>query len=212
MPQKSDKVKLFYKIDQLLVRGLFRALYNLKVIGKENIPQTGPFILASNHQSWFDPPILGSSCPREIFFAAKKELFDKPILGALVRYHNSIPVKRTGFDRKLLFLMGKALENGYGVAIFPEGTRFLDGRLRPPKPGVGIIALKSLAPVIPTYVMGSANLRKQILKRGLTIRFGSPFKLDPKKYEELDEKTAYREASKVVMRKIAETGGVEAPV
>lgn len=212
MANKQDPPhRLGYRISQRLIRSVFKVLFGLRTEGLKNIPQSGPFILASNHQSFFDPPIVGSSCTREVFFAAKKELFSMFLIGTFVKYHNSIPVTRSGYDRNALRMLGEALDKGYGITIFPEGTRHIDGRLRPPKAGVGMLAVKHQVPIVPVYVRGSNILNKQILKRGLRVYFGTPFNIDLEKERYENEKELYRDAARCVMVRIAETGGISPP-
>jgi len=198
-------------LSQIFIRSIFKVLCGLKVAGRENVPESGPFILASNHQSWFDPPIIGSTCPREVFYAAKRELFDNFILGPLVRYYNSIPVRRSGYDRTALTRLGEVLEGGNGVIIFPEGTRFLDGRLHSPKSGVGMLALKYNIPVVPVYISGSSKLRLQIFSRRLRVRFGRSFTMADIGLSSSKGKDGYRAGSAEVMRRIAAVGGVDPP-
>jgi len=205
------KVRFGYWFVCFTVRTVFRFLCGLRLKGKGNIPAAGPFILASNHKSWFDPPLVGSSCPREIHFAAKKELFQTPILGRLISYLNSIPVKRSGFDREALVRLGEALEKGGAIVIFPEGTRYLDDRLHPPKAGVGLMAMKYDVPIVPVFVANSANIRRQIFRRKVAVTFGKPFHVAD--IPDLPEgKEAYQAIADEVMRRIAEVGGVPAPV
>lgn len=191
---------------------MFRAFWGVKVIGAQNVPKEGGFILASNHKSWFDPPIIGSNCPREITYAAKKELFDAPIFGPLIRYLNAIPVKRSGFDREALVKLGQRLGEGGGIIIFPEGTRFLDDQLHYPKAGVGMIALKAAAPIVPVYVAKTAYIRRQILRRQVRLYFGKPFNVNELGVDLDSGKDAYLKIAEIVMQRIAITGGVEPPL
>ncbi len=187
-----------------------KVLFGLRVHGRENVPRTGPFIYASNHKSFFDPPIVGSTSPREIHFAAKKELFKVPLVGRLVRYLNSVPVKRKGFEREALVRLGEVLEQGGGIIIFPEGTRYLDDKLHHPKAGVGLMAIKYDVPIVPVYISGSAFIKRQLFRRRLSITFGKPFLVtDLGDYPA--GKDAYQMAANSVMRRIAEVGGVEPP-
>jgi 1-acyl-sn-glycerol-3-phosphate acyltransferase len=196
---------------QLLARGILTLFFGLKIRGRENVPQCGPFILASNHKSFFDPPIVGSTSPREVHFAAKKELFAIPLLGRLIKYLNSIPVKRSGFDRDALVRLGEALDSGGGIIIFPEGTRYLDEVLHLPKAGVGMLALKHAATIVPVYVSGSTRIRRQLIARKLSINFGKPFQVSDLGVDLLGGKEAYLQVAVGIMQKIAELGGVSAP-
>jgi 1-acyl-sn-glycerol-3-phosphate acyltransferase len=210
---KSDVIhnRFFYRFTQIFITRLFKLLFGLRIEGRINVPEKGAFILASNHQSWFDPPIIGSACPREICFAAKKELFKTPILGTLVRYYNSIPVNRSGFDRAALKSLGQALENERGIIIFPEGTRYLDGKLHSPKAGVGMMAVNFDVPIVPIYISGTIKIRRQLLRRSVRVIFGSPFRLSDAGLENAKGKEGYHAVADEVMRRIAKTGGVKAP-
>jgi len=205
-------MRLGYRLTALAATILFKTLFGLRKIGRENVPETGAFILASNHKSWFDPPIVGCACPREINFAAKKELFSIPLLGGFITYLNSIPVRRKGFDREALVRLGQRLESGRGIIIFPEGTRYLDDKLHLPKAGVGMLAIKYKVPIVPVYVKNSAKIRRQIFRRKLTITFGKPFTLSDINMDNVYGKDAYEKVACAVMYKIAEVGGVEPPV
>lgn len=188
-------------------------LFGLKVVGLQHIPRKGPVILVSNHQSWFDPPLLGATFPRELHYAAKAELFRTPVLSALVKYYNSIPVKRSGYDRALLQRLAEVLTAGGAVLIFPEGTRYLDGRLHPPKAGVGMLALKhAQVPVVPACVTGSARLRRQVLGRRLRVAYGPSFTAADLSLTTQNGKEAYYALADEVMRRIAAVGGLEPPV
>jgi 1-acyl-sn-glycerol-3-phosphate acyltransferase len=155
---------------------------------------------------------VGSTCTREIFYAAKAELFRQRVLGAMVRYYNSIPVQRTGYDRALMLRLDEILRAGFGLVIFPEGTRFLDGGLHPPKPGIGMLAMTHPdVPIIPVCVRGSNRLRRQIFGRRLTVTFGDPFHLKSIGLAGIQGRAGYRAAAEAVMRSIAETSGGEPP-
>lgn len=204
-------IRLLYRLSQGIIRFFFSLFFGLKVEGAENVPLSGSFILASNHQSWCDPPIIGSVCPREICYAAKKELFETPILGTMIRYYNSIPVKRSGFDRTALVKLGEALGTGRGIIIFPEGKRFRDRKLHFPKAGVGMLAIRFNVKIVPTYIKGTARIRRQFLKRGIHVKFGRPVTLEDIGLSNANGKDGYRAVANKVMLQIAEVGGVEPP-
>ncbi|MBM3329560.1 MAG: 1-acyl-sn-glycerol-3-phosphate acyltransferase [Calditrichaeota bacterium] len=193
-----------YRAAQILIGTIFRTLFGLKVRGAERVPMSGPFILASNHKSWFDPPVVGSACPREIAYAAKKELFTFPLLGRFVRYYNSIPVRRGGFDREALIRLEQWLEQGGGIIIFPEGTRFLDEDLHPPKLGVGLLAVQSGAPIVPVRIRQSHRLGSQLFRRGLSVAFGEPFRATDLGIDASNGKEGYQRLAEEVMRRIRE--------
>jgi len=209
-PTPNARMRFGFRFVQFIARTMLKIFFGLKVEGRENVPRSGAFIYASNHKSFIDPPIVGSTTPREIHFAAKKELFSIPLLGSLIAYLNAVPVKRKGFEREALVKLGGALEIGGAFVIFPEGTRFLDDKLHPPKAGVGLMALKYDVPIIPVFISNSASPRRQLIQRKLKVTYGKPFRI-----ADLGElppgKEAYYTAAQRIMERIAETGGVEPP-
>jgi 1-acyl-sn-glycerol-3-phosphate acyltransferase len=209
--RNPEIIRFLYRVIQTFVRILFRILFGLKIEGRENVPKSGSLILATNHKSWFDPPIAGSCCPREIYFAAKKDLFSIPIIGTIIRYLNSIPIRRSGSDKEAILKLIKALKDGYGIIIFPEGTRFSDDILHTAKPGIGLIAVRSEATIVPTYISGSNRLLEQIWRRKLRIIFGKPFSISNLNLDNKTGKTAYRSMTSAIMQNIAQTGGVSPP-
>jgi len=210
---KTPPRKITHVLIAWLIRTNLKVFFGLKVKGLENIPSQGAFILASNHQSLMDPPLIGSVCPRGLYVAAKKELLEIVVIGRIIRYLNAIPVRRSGYDRGVLKLLGEALDKGYGINIFPEGTRSRDGKLGKPRPGVGVLSKNHNAVVVPVYISGSSDLRKQFFKRKLVIKFGNPLDFKAQNFSDSkNEKEIYREISVEVLRSIAKTGGVSSPV
>jgi 1-acyl-sn-glycerol-3-phosphate acyltransferase len=166
-------------------RSFIEVFSTLDVEGWDNVPQ-GSCLLASNHQSMLDPPLVGSCLPREISFIARKSLFDNPIFGAVIRACHSIPLDRGEADIGAIRVALAALQAGHGLLIFPEGTRSHDGKIQEAKAGAGLLACKSGVPVVPIHIRGA----RDILPRGahfpvggarLRVRFGPP--LSPKDYD-----------------------------
>jgi len=123
-----------------------------EIIGIENVPKKGAFILASNHVSLADPPVLSVKTPRRIAWMAKKELFDIPILGLFYRFYGCVPVKRERADLAALRKSQEALERGLPLGMFPEGTRTGKPGLKEAEPGTALVALRSGAPVLPVGI------------------------------------------------------------
>ena len=115
----------------------------------------GPVILASNHESYLDPPLVGSVSDRAIFFLARKTLLDGRFFGWLLPKLNVIPVDQEGSDRSALKALIRILRAGEGTLVFPEGERTLDGHLQPALPGLGFVIAKTLAPVVPMRIFGA---------------------------------------------------------
>lgn len=210
---KTAPDRLMYRFLGLLVRTFLKVAFGLKVSGMDNIPKNGSFIFASNHRSIIDPPVLGSVCPREVFYAAKKELLEIPVFGWVIAYLNAVPVRRTGYDRGVLKLLGGALDNGYGITIFPEGTRSRDGKLGKPRPGVGILSKNHKSVVVPVFISGSSKIIRQVFKRKLAVQFGEPIQFESDFFADTaDDKEAYRKIASEVIRHIAKLGGINSPV
>jgi len=153
--------------------------YNrIKVYGLQNIPQTGGLIVASNHASYLDPPAVGAcvSQKRMSHFMARSTLFINPLMGAFLRRVGVIPLDRERGDLKAMRTAIQLLKNGAAVVLFPEGTRSLDGKLQPPKPGVGFLVAKGQSPVVPVYVHGSyeawSKQSRGLKRKPITVIFG----------------------------------------
>lgn len=144
-----------YYIGRALCRTYLKLFGGFKSHHADNIPKTGPVLLAPNHISFLDPPIVGSGVSRMVHFMAKEPLFKIPILGFLIHKVGAFPVKRGTADRAALKRALELLSEGKIVCIFPEGTRSHDLNLLPPELGFAMIALKSHAPVVPVAVIGA---------------------------------------------------------
>lgn len=149
-PYSEAGYKVFYA-----VRPLFKALLRIRATGTENIPVEGPCIIAANHRSHLDPPVINIISPRPVLFMAKKELFEVPVLGWFIRKAGAIPVNRDGRDVSTLKKALAALKDGQCVGIFPEGRRALPGEFRKPQPGVGFLIEKAGVPVVPVLIEGT---------------------------------------------------------
>jgi len=142
--------RLGYTISKVVAKLGFR----LRTYGRENLIENGPAILASNHSSYLDPPLVGVCCRKDVYFLARKSLFERPVIGPLIAQLNTVPVDRDRGDVGAVRAMIKLLKSGNRVLVFPEGTRSKDGNLQPARAGVGLLIAKSLAPVVPVRVFG----------------------------------------------------------
>ncbi|MFC4022926.1 lysophospholipid acyltransferase family protein [Oceanobacillus longus] len=158
-----------YRFARSIVALILFPLYRIQIIGKENIPKTGPVIICSNHISNFDPPVVGITSPRDIYFMAKGELFEKPFLGKLLLGIRAFPVKRGLSDRNALRKGLGILKDGNTLGLFPEGTRSKSGKLGKPLAGVGFFALRSEATIIPCAIIGPYKAFKR-----LKVVYGKP--------------------------------------
>jgi len=158
---------------QLFGRALFGAIFGLRVEGLANVPRTGPLLVACNHISDFDPPVLGSAIPRTLHFMAKRELFRYRLCSSLLVRLGAFPVDRAGFDRTAISTALDLLSAGNAVAVFPEGTRSGDGRMLPPKPGLGFLAIHARAGILPVHISGTDSpLSAFLRRRRFRVRFG----------------------------------------
>lgn len=161
-------------------RILAKIFYRFRIVHRERMIQTGPVIVAMNHQSYFDPPLGGNACDRAIYFLAKKSLMNVPLWRWLLPKLNVIPVDLAGTDRSAIKALIRVLNAGESALVFPEGTRTLDGRLLPTQPGVGLVIAKTGAPVVPMRIFGAHDAwpidGKIRLGPRITIVVGQPIR------------------------------------
>ncbi len=146
---------MLYRIATFLSNFVFSFSFRIKVSGAENIPKEGGFILASNHLSYLDPAVLAIACPREVNFMAKKELFNIPLLANLISALGAFAVKRNTADISALKEAMKRVNAGNGLLVFPEGSRKEGAADLEPQAGVGFLAAKINAKVIPAFISGT---------------------------------------------------------
>src|SRR3954463_2992839 len=145
----------WYWTGYYLTSALARGLFGFRIIHPERRLLTGPVILAMNHESYLDPPLIGVASGREVYFLARKTLLDVPVLGWLLPRMNVIPVDQEGTDRSALKALIRILKAGDPTVVFPEGARTLDGELQPALPGLGFVIAKTLVPVLPMRIFGA---------------------------------------------------------
>jgi 1-acyl-sn-glycerol-3-phosphate acyltransferase len=169
------------------------------------VPREGPVILASNHASFLDPPLVGSGLRRMVNYLARDTLFDAPLVGAVLRSWKVVPVDRDGGGGAGLKAILERLLNGGVILLFPEGTRSLDGKLRPARAGIGLTVIKSVAPVVPVHVFGTYEAYGRHLKwprpRRLAVKYGQP--MDFKALRE-EAKTCSKPRLKEIYQRVAD--------
>lgn len=156
---------MFYQIARELVSFAYHIVFSIQVVGKENIPQEkSGFIIASNHVSNNDPPVVGITFHGKYTFMAKEELFQKNrIFTWLITKLGAFPVKRGAKDNSAIENALESLKHGRIFVIFPEGTRSKDGELGKAKSGVTLIAAQAKVPVVPVFVKyGPKKFRRKI--------------------------------------------------
>jgi 1-acyl-sn-glycerol-3-phosphate acyltransferase len=150
--------------------------FSYRMEGKAHVPRNGPLLIVANHQSWFDPFLVGLALPRRIRFMARRTLFtNHPALGAFFRALHIIPVNQEGFAREGLRLTRERLEAGEAVLVFPEGQRSWDGKIGPLMPGVTMLIRQTGANVLPVGIAGAWHA----WPRWKLIPILSPFFLPP---------------------------------
>src|SRR2546423_9713669 len=116
-------MNFYYWVGYHFSRLIGRLFFRLRVVHRERMIQSGPVILAMNHQSYLDPPLAGTTCDRAIYFLARRTLLDVPLLGWLLPKLNVIPVNQEGVDRSAIKAVICVLQAGNGVFVFPVGPR-----------------------------------------------------------------------------------------
>lgn len=175
----------FFHPGAAIIGGFCRLFFGLRVEGVERIPRSGAFIVVANHCSNLDPPMLGwatgHQVGRIVHFMAKIEMRGWPVIGWLATQSGVYFVRRGEGDRAAQRFSLEALADGRPIAVFPEGTRSRDGRMRDFKDGAAYLALRSGAPVLPVGISGSQGMfpgRSRLPHRTrVTIRIGEPISL-----------------------------------
>jgi 1-acyl-sn-glycerol-3-phosphate acyltransferase len=192
---------VLYTVLKPCTLALAKLLFRLEGRGIEHVPATGAVLLAANHSSVLDPPLVGAVAPRQLSFMAKADLFRIPLFGALIRRLHATPLRREGSDPGALRTALRMLEEGRALLIFPEGTRGEEGTLRPAKAGVGMLAVMAGVPVVPVFVRGSGAVwpRGRRLPRPgkVIVTFGPALTFERR--AGADRKQQYEAASRTMM-------------
>jgi len=167
-----------YHLAQLAFRTVFRFYFGWRVYDADQVPAEGSVVLAANHASYIDPPLIGAALQRQVHFLARNTLFDQPVVGTLLRSWEVVPVDREGAGAGGLKAILDRLRHGGAILLFPEGTRTSTGELQPARSGIGLTVLKSSCPVIPVRVFGTYRAYGRHLRLPrpcrVTVKFGAP--------------------------------------
>jgi 1-acyl-sn-glycerol-3-phosphate acyltransferase len=193
-----------YKIAARVLPRLFKMFFGYEICGAEKVPMTGGLLIAPNHVSMLDPPVVGTACPRELFFFAKQELFDLPVLGPIIRSLNAFPVRRETGDRSAIRAAFHVLRNNRSLLLFPEGTRSKNGMLQSAKSGIGMIALRNQVDIIPVAVQGTYRIWRYLFQRRVRVVFGDPIAIQPFLDSPLSKKKIYQEIGRLTIKRIKE--------
>ena len=193
-------------------RTLYCCYFRWRVFNAERVPLQGPVILASNHASFLDPPLVGAGIKRGINYLARDTLFRYPGIGWLLRKWNSVPVDREGGGAAGLKAILDRLLAGGAIILFPEGTRSRDGKLQPARSGIGLTVIKSDAVVVPVRVFGTYEAfgrhaaipwpHRVMVKYGRPLRF-ERMRQEAKQCTKPRLKEIYQEVADEIMSAIA---------
>lgn len=198
----------WYLLGYSLSKAIAKSFFHYRVLGAENMIEKGPCIIAANHCSYLDPPLVGVAFRRGIHYLARKSLLDVPVLGPILPELNVIPVDQKNADRSALMGAIRVVRGGGAVLIFPEGTRSPNGQLQPAQPGIGMIAAKTGAPVVPVRIFGSYRA----MQRGrawpapsqISVAIGVPIPT-----LNAGDKREYLVISREIMRAITDIGNAD---
>jgi len=212
MPEPTETT-LSYRFTRFTFSIFFRIWFRWKVLHRERVPAAGGVILASNHVSYLDPVYVVSALERMVVGLARESAFNVPLGGRILRSWRVIPVDQTGTGRGLKTFLSR-LRSGDAVIMYPEGTRSPTGQIRAPQPGIGLIIIKSTAPVVPIKLFGAyeAYARHHWLPRPyqVQIKFGEPLdfadlRAEAKQTKDKDRlKEIYKQAATDLLHAIAQ--------
>ena len=177
-----DGSEFFYRLIRTVLFIIYKCLFRFQCHGVEKVPPARDLrgvILAPNHASYLDPPLLGISLKRRVTYLAKEYLFRHFFVGWVLRSIGAYPIKTKADDFRSIRDLIRILHGGHCIVVFPEGTRSEDGRFREPEGGVGFLAMKSKAYVVPVYIEGSYEAfpkgAKGFRPRPIKVYFGEAF-------------------------------------
>ena len=161
---------------------IYATYFRWRIYNPERVPTEGPVILAANHASFLDPPLVGAALPRALNYLARDTLFSVPLVGWLLRLWKVVPVDRDGGGAAGLRAIFDRLLQGGAILLFPEGTRTPDGKLRTARSGIGLIVIKSNAPVVPVRVFGTREAYGRHVRfprpHPVAVKFGLPINFE----------------------------------
>jgi 1-acyl-sn-glycerol-3-phosphate acyltransferase len=199
-----------YALVWIVVNLLARVCFRYRAVGAQHVPRTGGVLLAANHESYLDIPLLGCGVRRRLHFLGRRSLFPNPVVGWVCRRLGWIPIRHDRLDREGFSEAIELIRSGKAVVIYPEGTRSTTGALQPAKPGLGVIVAKTGCPVVPVHIEGTFEAlppdARFLRCRPVTVTFGEPMDFT-EELKTLEGKTAYQHIAATVMARIAALAG-----
>lgn len=197
----SDRVgRFWHELFRFCVRLVWTFGYWVRYTGRQNIPLAGPVLVVSNHQSHFDPPLVGAGIPRQMNYVARRSLFTTPGFGWFIKWLGAIPIDREGGVMGIRETL-RRLKQGEMVLIFPEGTRSHDGRIGPFRPGFSALAFRTRAAVLPVAVEGAYQVwprERKIPRLGVIhVHYCEP--ILPDELTQLDDETLIAEVRRRII-------------
>ena len=196
----------WYWLTKRTLQLLWVLLYRVRRSGIENVPAEGPVLLTSNHQSHFDPPLVGCCCPRRVSYVARSTLFDFTLFGWLIRSFGAFPIDRDRSGIAGIKETLRRLKRGETILIFPEGARTSDGEIATIRPGIRSLALRSGATIVPVAIEGAFQAwpRTRSLPGAgvMHVYYGEP--LSPDEIEQLGEEALVAEVERRIRHYHAE--------
>ncbi len=186
---------LKFKLARLIPIVYFKVFHRIEFHGSENVPATGPVIIASNHISFYDPVIVGTGVSRDIEFMAWEKLFTIPILRSVIRFFGAFPVESSRADKNAYIRALRTLFKRKALIIFPEGGRSDDGKVKDLKLGIARIAFKTNARIVPVTLVGvyEAWPKHRLLPRPvkISVYYHKPITIDKHEFADIKSRNEY---------------------
>ncbi|MBR6022693.1 MAG: 1-acyl-sn-glycerol-3-phosphate acyltransferase [Kiritimatiellae bacterium] len=202
----AEMSRALYGFSRWLVRVGLRLKYGMTCEGAENVPAEGGVVVAANHCSYLDPPVLACAVPRPVRFMARDTLFSNAFARWYFPRVGVIPLDRTRGDVAALRTAIALLKAGNAVALYPEGTRSEDGKLHEAKGGIGFLIAKAAVPVVPVHIAGTFEAfpkgAKKFRPARIAVRIGTP--IAPEELQgAMTARNDYDSVGRLVMSRIA---------